>query len=115
MAPPISLADRIQNPEGNSGEGQVDGSSRLTARCPTGESNVSDVLSHAVEADFAICTAIAQLSEIIDTYEGDETLLKRIEAQVDLLKESENSFVTGYGGGSIGVSEKDLTAEQVNA
>ena len=76
---------------------------------------MSYMISHAAQADFAICTAIVQLSEIIDKFEGDESLLKRIEVHMDLLRESENSFVTGYGGGSIGVAEKDLTDEQVDA
>jgi hypothetical protein len=98
-------------------QGQVNTPSHLSGKSLTCTvrscaSNVPpDELCHAVDADLGIRTAVSQLSKIIQEDEGDRSLLGKIEKRRNLLKQSLNSYATGYLGNSVWVQGEGIEEE----
>jgi hypothetical protein len=121
MSPTISLAEFITRPVGTIVQGQVDGPPHLQEQSLSlsVKSCASIVepwmLRHGLYTDVALDRAVSRLSEIIDTYRGDTARLTEIVRHRDLLKESEMSFATGYGGDSVWVQGKGLGEEYMTA
>ena len=127
MPPPISLEGFTPTSEGTVVQRQGDGPWTLPENSTLPEnrspgsvgsgvpSAALSMLSHAREAHRAIHEVTFHLNAIIDAHTGDSALLKNIKKQMDSLKESGQSYVTGCGGQSIWVPKENLTAAQVNA
>ena len=126
MLPTITLKDFITNEPGTSVRGQVNEPSYLSGKSLTCTvqactSNVrDDLLCHARNTSIAIDSAISHLSGIIGSHIGDAARVEKIVEHMDLLKKSELSFATGYGGNSVwvqgkGIKEEWITEEQDEA
>jgi hypothetical protein len=117
MLPTIILEELITQDLDTMAQGQVNTPSHLSGKSLTCTvrscaSNVPpDKLRHALDTDVSIRNAVSQLSEIIDEYEGDKSLLEKIEKRKSLLKQSLNSFATGYGGNSVWVQGEGIREE----